>query len=254
MKRRLKKLYRVWSGKVLPNPRNDAKLRKLRNIHNGKRAFVLGNGPSLTIADMDLLKNEVTFASNKIYLAYDQTEWRPTYLSCTDSVVAANNRKVLIEQKETKLFGHAVFPEFRGCRNIVFCNPPKSGERALNWDLVDGIRTGHSVVYYQLQLAHWMGIREVYVLGLDFSFDVRSSRTGNKAMGNDVIMAADERNHFHPEYRKPGETWTMPKLDRLREEFVFALNKYRKDGGSIVNASRSTKLDAWPTAVLENIL
>lgn len=238
----------------LPNRFNDQALEALRGIHHGKRAFVLGNGPSLTVADMERLKSEITFASNKIYLAYEQTDWRPSYLSCTDTVVAENNRQLLLKQPQSKLFGHAVFPYFKNNKEIVFSNPPKSVERARHWDPIDGISTGHSVVYLQLQLAYWMGIRELYVLGLDFSFDVRSKKTGATAMGNDVIEAAGEQNHFHPEYRKPGETWTMPKLDMQRSEFSFAFEKFNEDGGKIVNVSRATKLDVFPTGKLEDVL
>jgi hypothetical protein len=246
MKRKLQQWLRRQRGEVLPNPRNDRALEVLRNRHVGKRAFIIANGPSLKVEDLDRLKGEITFASNKIYLAYDQTEWRPTYLSCTDDIVARNNRETLIKHPGVKLFGHSVFKYFKGERSITFCNPPRSMEAALEWDLVDGISTGHSVVFYQLELAHWMGIREVYVIGIDFSFDVRSKPTGEIAMGNQVIEATDEKNHFHPEYRKPGETWTMPKLDKLREEFAFALERYKADGGLIHNASRKSALDAWP--------
>lgn len=243
-----------WFGYSLPNPSNDSRLEKLKDIHVGKRAFIIGNGPSLKTEDLDLLKEEITFASNKIYLAYDQTDWRPTYLCCTDDIVARNNRETLIAQPEVKLFGHSVFKYFKGIRTITFCNPPRSMEAALNWDLIDGISTGHSVVYYQLELAFWMGIREVYAIGIDFSFDVKSKPTGEIAMGNQVIEAKGESNHFHPDYRPVGETWTMPKLDRIQSGFEFALKKYQDHGGKIVNASRKTLLEAWPRQSLEDVL
>jgi hypothetical protein len=257
MKTRLAKLRRKASqllGRTLPNPGNDVRLAKLKDIHAGKRAFIVANGPSLKTEDLDLLKDEITFASNKIYLAYDQTDWRPTYLCCTDDIVARNNRDTLIAHPGVKLFGHSVFKYFKGERSITFCNPPRSMEAALDWDLVDGISTGHSVVFYQLELAFWMGIREVYVIGIDFSFDVKSKPTGEIAMGNQVIEAAGESNHFHPNYRPVGETWTMPKLDKLQSEFEFALRKYQEHDGSIVNASRKTMLEAWPRETLEDVL
>lgn len=246
-------LKSLW-GETLPNPWNDARLKKLKDIHKGKRAFIIANGPSLKTVDLDLLKSEITFASNKIYLAYDQTDWRPTYLCCTDDIVAQNNKDILIKHPGVKLFGHSVFKYFKGERSITFCNPPRTMDAAKNWDLVDGISTGHSVVFYQLELAFWMGIREVYVIGIDFSFDVKSKPTGEIAMGNQVIKAAGESNHFHPNYRPIGETWTMPKLDKLQAEFEFALIKYQEHGGNIVNVSRKTMLEAWPRETLENVL
>ena len=250
-KNRLESL--LLGRRCLPNSANDAKLRALRDIHRGCRAFVIGNGPSLVAADLEKIAGEISFASNKIYLIYEQTSWRPSYFTVSDEVVARDHAEALLAQPQPKLFGHSTFQHFRERDDVVFCNPPRSKSRAKNWDLVDGVSTGHSVVYWDLELAFWMGIREIYALGMDFSFDVRSKGTGESSMGNEVIVAQDERNHFHPEYRKPGERWTMPKLDRQREEFAFAREKYVAAGGSIVNLSRRTQLDAWPRASLEDI-
>lgn len=58
--------------------------------------------------------------------------------------------------------------------------------------------------------------------------------------------AGGEMNHFHPDYRPAGETWTMPQMDEQREDFRYALEKYKSDGGIICNVSRKTKLDVWP--------
>ena len=51
---------------------------KNKNLHKGKRGFIIGNGPSLKINDLDMPKNDISIASNKIYLAFNQTKWRPT--------------------------------------------------------------------------------------------------------------------------------------------------------------------------------
>lgn len=240
--------------RTLPNPANDTKLRALRDVHRGRRAFVIGNGPSLTAADLDLIAGEISFASNKIYLIYEQTSWRPTYFTVTDEIVARDHAGALLAQPQTKVFGHATFQHFREREDIVFCNPARGSKRAKNWDLLDGVSTGHSVVYWDLELAFWMGIREVYALGMDFSFDVRSTPSRESSMGNQVIIAQGEQNHFHPDYRQAGERWTLPKLDRQREEFAFAHAKYSATGGAIVNVSRSTKLDVWPCSTLEDVL
>jgi len=79
---------------------NVCQIKKLKNIHKNKRAFIIGNGPSLCISDLDRLKDEVTFACNKIYLAFDQTDWRPTYLFLADTMVAKNN----VERIESLFF------------------------------------------------------------------------------------------------------------------------------------------------------
>ncbi len=43
------------------------------------RAFVIGNGPSLSVTDLSHLTNEITFACNNIHLIYPSTDWRPTH-------------------------------------------------------------------------------------------------------------------------------------------------------------------------------
>ena len=43
------------------------------------RAFIVGNGPSLAHTNLDLLVGEVSFATNRISLIYDKTDWRPTH-------------------------------------------------------------------------------------------------------------------------------------------------------------------------------
>src|SRR5450432_3488926 len=54
-------------------------LRHLRNCHAGRRAFLLGNGPSVRTEDLDRLQDEVTFCCNRFHLAYGRTKLRPNY-------------------------------------------------------------------------------------------------------------------------------------------------------------------------------
>lgn len=59
-------------------------LKTLKGIHAGKRCFIIGNGPSLCAEDLDKLKDEYTFAANRIYEIFYLTEWRPTYYFVVD--------------------------------------------------------------------------------------------------------------------------------------------------------------------------
>ncbi|MCX6579490.1 MAG: DUF115 domain-containing protein [Candidatus Aminicenantes bacterium] len=230
--------------KNFPNETNNRRLLALKNIHKGKRAFLIGNGPSLRIEDLEKLKNEITFASNKIFLAFDQTDWRPTYYTMADHIVAENNKETINSLKLQKIFAHSVGDYFKEQKDVIFTNPPTT-EGDESWDLVKGVRAGYSVLNFDLKLAYWMGIREVYVIGVDFYFEDKSIRTGRFEKGNEVIISVGEHNHFHPDYRKPGETWTIPRLDKQREEFIRARQMYEAAGGKVYNASRQTKLDAW---------
>ena len=256
LKRKCLRLKRVvFPQDFLPNKANDRALEKLRDIHKGQRAFILGNGPSLTVDDMNLLKDEITFASNRIFLAYEKTDWRPTYYTLADEVVAQNNMDRIREGElgGQALFNSSIFKYAKGISGVTFCNPPtEAGES--QWDPVLGIRAGNSVINLGLKIAFFMGIREVYVIGCDHSFQDKSIRTGEKIAGNEVIISQGEQNHFHPDYRKAGETWTVPQVDLIAEDFAVAAERYQQAGGAIYNASRKTELKTWPVVNLDDII
>ena len=53
-------------------------IRKYKDIGKGKRCFVIGNGPSLKVSDLERIKNEDCFAANRIFKIFPNTTWRPT--------------------------------------------------------------------------------------------------------------------------------------------------------------------------------
>ena len=110
------------------------------------------------------------------------------------------------------------------------------------------------MVNLDIKLAYWMGIREMYVIGVDFSFKVPQTPTGEVVYGNKVIVSEGECNHFHPDYRTSGEAWTVPKLDEQEEEFAAARKFLEEREGNIYNASRKTKLDVWERVDFEDLL
>ena len=246
----------------VPTTTQQWKIRQLRDRHRGRRAFVLGNGPSLHIADIDRLQGEITFASNKIYLAFDQTSWRPTYYSVCDVLVARNNCEVIHSLDLTHVHGAFVRPilgEDRGylyiedLPNRLDLSPPVFG---FSKNMLSGANGGYSIIYLQLQLAYYMGIRQIYLIGVDFSFNVPASiqTQATTELGEQVLHSANEVNHFHPDYRKPGESWTMPKLDYQKLAFARARQALEDVGGALYNASRRTELDVLERVDFDEVL
>ena len=236
---------------------NDKKISGLRNKHLGRRCFIIGNGPSLKIEDLDRLKDEVTFASNKIYLAFEDTEWRPTYYSVIDVLVAENNRSKIDELNLSKIFESTVRPFFKKESAIwldLLAHP--HGAENTPWfsiNALDGVYGGWTVIYLQLQLAFYMGIREIYLIGVDFSFEVPESK-GEYCSSGEILKHQREINHFHPDYRKPGETWTMPLLDKQHNAFSEGKRIIESQGGIVFNASRKTKLKVFQLVDFDNIV
>lgn len=226
----------------------------MRNRYLGQRCFVLGNGPSLKVADLELLKNEVTFAANKIYLCFDETEWRPTFYSVEDLLVAQNSRaEILAIDRTTKIFPHHMLPFLPRQANHHYARwlPPadnRSPFREFSTDLTKGICWGSTVTYSMLQMAAHMGFRQIYILGLDHSYVEPGTRDGA------ALISQGEVNHFHPEYRKPGERWHYPVLDRLETSYRFARDFCSTIGIDVYNASRFSKLDVFARADMDIVL
>jgi hypothetical protein len=243
---------------------NDRKLNALTDAYKGKKAVIIGMGPSLKPADLSQLGDAVTFACNKIFLTFDETDWRPDVYSICDVLVAENNKERILEAD----FGNAhiihsvyVQKELREQKNALFYRLRSSIERnlasnnvVLHSRLGGGILAGGgSVVLDQIELAYAMGFSEVYLIGVDFSFKVPASGKKGMSISGEVIESEGEVNHFHPDYRKPGETWTMPKLDMQEEAFSYCRRVFEADGRKLINASRSSKLEVLDRAAFDDI-
>lgn len=237
---------------------NRTLLSLLRNRHPGARAVIVGNGPSLRTSDLDRLPGTVTFASNKIWLAYGQTAWRPTYYSVEDHLVLQNNRdriealegSLKIFPANTRDFGYhagdTIFAPFLPPRS--FEDPMSDPEfPAFSHDLSHGIAWGSTIVYSQIQMALYMGCREVVLIGLDHTYQLPSEKHGNQ------YIHSGERNHFHPDYRAPGEAWHEPNLKVLETSYAKARTICDGAGIRIVNASRQTQLDVFDRADFDQL-
>jgi hypothetical protein len=217
-------------------------------------------GPSLRLEDLELLQNEITFGCNKVYLAFENIAWRPTYYTVSDIHVAENNYENIDNLNLFKIFPNCVKPFFPAPKYpILWLREPKhpmqDGRHKIVFsrDICRGVYGGWTVIYVQLQLAFSMGIREVYLIGIDFSFTIPEV-SGEQGPYGDVLISEGEINHFHPDYRKPGERWSVPQLDRQRDAFIFAKNVFEEHGGVIYNASRETALDVFPRVDLDLVV
>lgn len=219
---------------------------RFSGIHKGQTVLILGNGPSLSKVDFDALKGHVTFASNKIFLAFSQTSWRPTYYTVEDDLVFSQNAKSIMQVDSEKLFPDLALLHLPSRCGISFFNYkqhhhypylPRFGN-----SLYKGIYWGSSVVYTQIQLAVAMGASRIILLGVDFNFDVpKGSLKSTKE-----IISDGEVNHFHPEYRAVGEKWNIPNLDNQRLAFQRAHEYCIRHSIELVNGTRGSKLDVLP--------
>lgn len=162
---------------------------ELKNIYKGKRAFIIGNGPSILKQDLTRLNGEITFVLNDFFLHPQYHEINPTYLcSCDPGFTDIEFRKAWyglhqkvdtsktimlfkksaerIDKKYDLFHTHTVY-YLRAASMLV----------APLWELkycptdITMPLSGHNLTFIDIGLlsAYYMGIKKIYLLGMDWA-------------------------------------------------------------------------------------
>lgn len=226
-------------------------LESIKDIHKGERCFVIGNGPSLKPEDLDKLRGEVTFASNKIYNIFDKTDWRPTYFTIFDEGVGKSKGTIeginsfQCEMKFAREEGYYIFGRIK--EPVCFIHSQSSRKYLDNPDFSEDLtKVTYSiatVTYISLQLARHMGISEIYLLGMDNQYAYSQLRDGT------IIKNEGCANYFGEESKPSDENEKMPRSAPATWEmdvaYAFAEKYSREHGFRIYNATRGGKLEAF---------
>ena len=220
------------------------KLKDYENIHNGERCFIIATGPSLTMEDIEKLKDEYTFSMNSICKLYDQTDWRPTYFAIQDRHVFLSLEDTIRKHKEVPVFISDNI-EWKYKREPEWINFPtdtmyhsydmKIGKYYAKFsdDAYKIVYDGYSIAYSCIELAVYMGFKEIYLLGTDCTY------TGPKE--HFVDSGVEDRS------RK----FATPKLVTAYE---VAKEYADKHNIKIYNATRGGVLEVFPRVDLDNVL
>ena len=229
------------------------KLKKYKNKHLNQRCFILGNGPSLTINDLNKLTNEITFASNKIYLGFDATIWRPNYYFVEDHLVLQQNYETIKHLHGfQKFFPNISLKWAPKVRSGIYYNLIYDFEKThFSDDPIKGFYWGATVTYSMIQMAAYMGFKEIYLLGIDFNFIGSSHKIAIGDTG--VFVSTGEQNHFHKDYRAQGEQWTVPDTAFQEKAFKTAQKYASTKNISIFNSSRKTQLTIFSLKVFDDL-
>ena len=218
------------------------KLGRLKNIHKGERCFIIGNGPSLKKTDLSFLKNEFTFGMNRVYLAFEEWGFQTSFLVSVNNLVIEQCQDEFQDLFLPKFFSwrsrKLLFPEGNPDEQTHFLDTTYTGEKFAN-QLHTRFWEGGTVTYICLQLAFCMGFQEVYLIGVDHSFETKGA--ANKT----VISSGDDPNHFSPEYFGKGFRWQLPDLETSEKAYRLANFVYQEDGRKVFDATVGGKLDIF---------
>jgi hypothetical protein len=222
----------AWSLPTESTYENRQVLNTYRARHRGERCFVIGNGPSLARMDLSKLAGEVTFGANRIYLL-ESSGFRPTYFVCSNELV--------LEQYRVDIAGLPMQKFLNWNRRHLF--DPASQNVAyfrLRLQLFDrfgttplrALSSGGTVTYVSLQLAYFMGFREVILIGVDHDFVDKGTPNVTE-----VRKQPRDENHFDPNYFPRGSRWQPPDLRRSEVAYAIARETFARAGGRILDAT-----------------
>lgn len=243
-----------------PDPDTD-RIAAFYNAFKGKRCFIIGNGPSLNKHDLSLLKDEYVFAVNSFFYKTDETGFKPTFFVVEDNAVMQENiERIRAYEVPFKFFPtnyKRLHPEgdnvyfFRMNRGFYEKSSPNYCVPRFSTDASKVLYCGQSVTYINLQLAYFMGFTEVYLIGMDFDYQIPSS---HERRGDLIISTTDDPNHFHKDYFGKGKTWKDPKLDRVAMNYRQAKLVYEAVGRKIYNATIGGKLEIFERVDYDRLL
>lgn len=213
-----------------------------KDIHKGKRIFVIGNGPSLRIEDLNTLhqNHELCIASNFAYRAYDLTPWRADYYCMVDGEAVRCWRAERTNIEGTLFVGDSYHYAI-GDRDETLNYFHRKNERyypnraRFSADLTKGLYEGGTVTYAMLQLAAYMGAAEIYLIGVDHGWKDGTKLSDTHFIKNYLTEKDDIPKYNRPIYRK----------DNIEKAYESAEIYSRKHGFRIYNATRGGFLEVF---------
>lgn len=246
-----------WLSKHYELSADGKKIRNLKNIHAGEKCFIIGNGPSLTSADLQLLheKNICTFASNRIYQIFDKTDWRPTYYASEDIIILRDIEKEVekIPAQYRFIPVNLKWYESINVANALHFFMDYDSEivasYGLSLDPAHGIRCKGTVTITCIQMAIYMGFSEIYLLGVDHNYAKIIDENGNVVEDNSV------KNYFSDKYDADIKDMLTHDIGSATRAFmdVEMLSRQMKTF-KVYNATRGGKLEVFERADFDRIV
>jgi hypothetical protein len=245
--------FRAWAASS-EGRSNAGRLVALRGQYEGRRCFVMGNGPSLLKCDLNRLGSEVTIVSNAHYLIWDKLTYVPTFLAVEDRLVAEDRADELRSGNGiTKIFPFDLRAWLGPAdETTLYLNFPRNYRPfpKFSHDLAKRCYWGGTVSVLNLQLAAYLGCDPIILIGFDHNYVVPSDGIQDNVIQSEI----EDVNHIHPDYFGPGYRWHDPNIPRMETAYRHARRELERSGVRIINATVGGHLEIFERASLDSIL
>lgn len=244
-------LFQKFSKKIskFVYKENHKLIETFREKHHGEVAFLIGNGPSVKIDDLEKMRGNLTFCCNRFHLAYDKTSFRPTYTVSSDRQMVKDFGNEIVENSHGTVFlvlnrnpnyiiGDYVWIRLRSRSPLVFST-----------NIHDHAMPGGGTLITAIQIAFFMGVKRFILYGVDHNFSYSVDHTCTDSFKK----AYGDGNHFIENYRQ-GKNWCPPAVSQIEESFQICDQFLRARNGWIINATHGGKLEVLERADFDSMI
>jgi hypothetical protein len=217
-------------------------IKKMKNCYEGKRCFIVATGPSLTKEDLCLIKNEYTFGMNSVCKIFDELGWETTFFGVQDyNVYGSLIPEINNISKSICFFGSNLRERYKINKGYIYpldmlnhaLHPSDCYKTDFSDDCSIRVYDGYSVTYSIIQLAVYLGFKEIILLGCDCGYTGKKHHFIEHGVIDPFFSTAQERMFF---------------------SYRYAKQYADKHNVKIYNATRGGALEIFPRVDLDEIL
>ena len=175
--------------------------RILLNRERKKRAFILGNSPSIRDHDLSRLSECLTIGLNGSPLLEREHNFVSSYYCVSDIRFIADPDKQrmatsMLSSKTIRVLRSGIVAREDAdiaCRTVYV---KALGRDGFSFDPEEGFYFGSSTAFLALQLAVWLGCSEIVLLGCDFNYSGSTPRfySESNPAPEDILVSVQVRN------------------------------------------------------------
>lgn len=229
---------------------------KYKDAYLGKRCFLIGNGPSLRAADLTKLheNGEITFAFNRVYNIFEETDWRPTFYISQDEKMLKGCADVVDQLDLPVKFIPVQMKWYQGIDihdalyfNMNWQQKENPMEFLFSDNAAHELDCASTGMYTAAQLACYMGFSEIYFIGVDHHFQISQNNKGEIVVDNSV------KDYFSDKYNTDKDQLYIPNTEKSTLTYIAMKKHCDQRGVAVYNATRGGKLEVFQRIDFDSI-
>ena len=187
---------------------------------------------------MSFLSREISIGMNKIFLGFEKFQFYPKYYTAINRKVVEQSVVEIRNLNCVKFIGNVAADNLVRESALTYLVDTTNPPARFSTNISNGIHEGWTVTYAALQIAYFLGFKQVIIIGLDhrYKFEGKPNEAHN--------MEGDDPNHFDRSYFA-GRSWDNPDLAKSEESYRIARKEFEADGRQILDATVDGACDVF---------